>query len=136
MRERNDGLGEDNILHNQFTAYLMKSLRNAKIQYIRQKIKLQNHETGLESLSAFIDTLVHEDSHTELSVFDQLENYQLQKALRLAHARDLYILYARVLYDQSFLEIALVLGLKLKTVASIYYRLIERLRDELRGDSE
>lgn len=137
MREHNDGIHDDNILHSRFTAYLGAAVRNRKINYLKQNIKLQTLELSYEiqSLQALhIITSSEEDPLTGLPVVEQLENFRLQQSLRQAKERELYILFARALYGRSFAEIALELEMKLKTVTSIYYRLIERLRDELRGD--
>jgi RNA polymerase sigma factor (sigma-70 family) len=138
MREYNDGIGEDNILHNQFTAYLLRAIRNRKIQYLQQKTRLQSLETALELQLPFFALRVDdgEDPLVVLPVIERLENYRLQQALKQTTERDLYILFARALMDRPFAEIALELGMKLKTVTSVYYRLIERLRKELRGDDK
>jgi len=97
---------------------------------------LQIHELSLEP-DLHIDELISgDDLLTGLPVIDILENYRLQKALYHTKECDLLILFARVLYGQSFSEIAHDLGIKQNTVVSIYYRLIERLKTELRGDRE
>ena len=136
MREQNDGIGEDNVLQNRFTAYLMAAIRNRKINYLQNKARLQRIEIALEAQFPLISISWGEDLSAGLSVIDQLESHWLQDALRQARERELYILFARALYGQSFADIAQELGLKLKTVTSIYYRLIERLREDLRGDAE
>ena len=40
MRYRNNGQGEDNILQNQFTTYLMTAIRWQKIAYLKKRTKL------------------------------------------------------------------------------------------------
>jgi len=139
MREQNDGILEDNVLHNRFTSYLVAAIRNRKISYLRQKLRLQALELSYEmqALQALLISLPMDDEPlTGLPVVEQLENYLLQQALRQIKEHELYILFARALYEKPYAEIALELGMKLKTVTSIYYRLIERLREELRGDRE
>ena len=136
MREHNNGISEDDILHNRFTAYLITALRNRKTQYLRQKYKLQILELSLDTPELLSELLSDGELLTGLPVIDILENCTLQKALSQTKERELHILFARVLYGQPFADIADELGLKVKTVTSIYYRLIERLRTELRGDKE
>ena len=136
MREQNDGTLEDNILHNRFTAYLVAAIRNRKINYLRQKLRLQALDLSIEIQAQFITLPMDDEPLTGLSVIEQLENFRLQQALQQIKEHELYILFARALHGKSFAEIALELGMKLKTVTSIYYRLIERLREKLRGDRE
>jgi len=132
--KKNDGIGEDNILQNQFTAYLIRAVRNRKIQCFQQRAKLNNLETILETQASFFWPLPDDEPTDRLPVIDLLENTQLQKALHRKKERELYILFARTLHEKPFDEIAHELGLKVKTATSIYYRLIEKLKAELRGD--
>jgi RNA polymerase sigma factor (sigma-70 family) len=136
MREQNDGIGEDNILHNQFTAYLLKAVRNRKLQYLRQKSRVHALEVALELRIPAISAHPEEESLPGLPVIDRIENDRLRQALGQITERGLYILFGRALWDKPFAEIALELGMKLKTVTSIYYRLIERLRRELQCDDK
>jgi len=136
MREQNDRIGEDNVLHNHFTAYLMTAIRNRKINYLRQKFKLQTLELSYEVQAQFIDFPIDDEPLLSLPVIEQLENVWLQQALLEIKEHELYILFARVLHNKPFAEISYEMGFKMKTVTSIYYRLIERLRKELRGDGK
>jgi len=133
MREQNDGIGEDSVLRNQFTAYMVTAIRNCKTLYIQQKIRVQSFEFCTETAALYTDILPDEELLIGLSVMEQIEDYRLHLALVQAKERELYILFSKVLYDQSFAGISRDLGMRLKTVASIYYRLIGRLREEIRG---
>ena len=45
MRYRNNGQGEDNILQNQFTTYLVTAIRWQKIAYLKKRTKLGTHNS-------------------------------------------------------------------------------------------
>ena len=134
MRDYNNGIGDDNILHNQFTAYLITALRNRKIRYLQHNNKLQIIEVSLDALDLFSDKLPDDGLLTGLPVLEMIEDFRLHESLKKVKERELKILFARALYGKSFPEIALDLGMKTNTVASIYFRLIKRLKRELRGD--
>ena len=136
MREKNNGIGEDNVLQNQFTAYLVTATRNRKIRYLQKNDRRRAFEVSIEMQIQVAELSKDDEPLTGLPVIEQLESHLLQKALRQAKERDLYILFARALHNKTFDDIAGDLGLKLNTVASIYYRLIERLRIELRGSDK
>ena len=37
MHDHNDGIGEDHVLQNQFTAYLITAMQNRKKRYLQQQ---------------------------------------------------------------------------------------------------
>ena len=57
MRYRNNGQGEDNILQNQFTTYLVTAIRWQKIAYLKKRTKLGTHELPTDFDSAFAQML-------------------------------------------------------------------------------
>lgn len=124
----------DSSLQNRFTAYLITAVRNRKINYSRQKHFLDAIEIPLEKYIHSVESLSEEDMLTGLPIIDQIEDFMLQHALSHTKGPYLYILFARILEGRSFAEIAMDLGMNLKTVTSAYYRLITRLKKELRGD--
>lgn len=134
MFDRNNGTGDDNIIQNRFTAYLVKALRNRKINYIREKARLHEFETSLETAMESDGAWIYQDPLSHLPVIEQVEDARFQQALGKAGEQELYILFAKILQGKTFADIAMNLGMKLKTVTSIYYRLIERLRAEIGAD--
>ena len=136
MWERNDGTNESNILQNQFTAYLITAIRRKKIQYIRLKKQMRQNEISLEIQENFMSLSDESDMVDNLPFFEQFENVNLQQFLKKAKKRDLYIFLAKALEGRSFVEIATELGIGYNTVASVYYRMIDRLKKELRGEIE
>jgi RNA polymerase sigma factor (sigma-70 family) len=136
MRERNDGTGESNILQNQFTAYLIIAVRRRKKKYLRSKTQRLSYELLFEPNDDTLPFLTDPDLMLGLPILDQIENTRLRQSLERARARDLYIFLAKALGGRSLAEIAAELGIGYNTAASVYYRLINRLKKELGGDDE
>ena len=136
MWEHNDGNSESNILQNQFTAYLSTAIRRRKVQYMRSKMQMRQYEISLEIQELLMSFLDEPDMILALPLFEQLENMKLLKYLEQTKERDLYIFLAKVLEGRSLAEIAEELGVRYNTVAAVYYRMIERLKKELGGESE
>jgi len=134
MWEHNDGRGESNILQNRFTAYLVKAIERKKYRCQQKKEKYLFSEISLEDQQYLSEPQTEHDMLEGLPVIERLDNPKLQRALRQQTERNLYIFYARALCEYSFVEIAAELGMELSTVKAAYYRMIGRIRKELRGD--
>lgn len=134
MWERNNGVGDDNILQNQFTAYLLISLRRRKARYLSGKAKRLQYELSLDLQEYLPEIRTEPDMLLGLPMFSQLENQRLRQALERLKARDVYIFLAKVLEDRSYAEIAEELGIGYKAVTAAYSRMVERLKKELGGE--
>ena len=131
MRYRNNGQGEDNILQNQFTTYLMTAIRWQKIAYLKRRTRLGTHELPTDFDSAFAQMIEVQGKSTvsvEQSVLDSL---MLAQALGQISDRERYIFFARALEKRSFDDLAAELGIGYKGVAAVYYRAIQKLKKEL-----
>lgn len=133
MWEQNNGTDESNILQNQFTAYLATSLHRKKIQYLQARYRQLNNEIPLDLQENRKEYQSTPDMTAQLPIMNQLESQELWQALKHLKRRDLKILTMKILEDRSFKEISNETGISYKTVASIYYRLIQKLYDELGG---
>lgn len=131
MWRRNSGQGEVNILQNQFTAYLVTAIRWRKITYLRKRTKLGRRELPTNFDSEFTQAL--ETLEENLTTLEQpvLESIALAQALGRITDRERYVLFARVLEERSFNDLAAELGLEYKGAAAIYYRAIQKLKREL-----
>ena len=78
-----------------------------------------------------IDFQAIQDKLTEMPTLTQIENIRLHHTLRLLKERELYILFAKVIDDRSFEELANELGIGYKAVTSIYYRMMEKIKKAL-----
>jgi len=133
MWEHNDGCGESNILQNQFTAYLVTAIRRKKFRYQQKKNNRQYGEVSLEQHDYLPALQTESDLLDSLSLIARLENSYLSRALEQQSERDMYIFLAKVLDGRSFVAIAAELDMEYQAVTAAYYRLIARLRKELRG---
>jgi len=131
MQYRNDGIGESNILQNQFTAYLTSALRRAKLQFLRSKEKQKQYEISSELQEYLSEFQSNPDMLVSLPLLEQIENDILQQALQKLKERDRYILFAKIFDERTFEELSSELGIGYKGIAAIYYRMLAKIRKEL-----
>lgn len=129
MYYRNNGSDEINAVQNQFTAYLTTAIRNARVQYIRNKVRhLQ------------IELTIDEIEYLGIPAENQMEKLtdaeDLLAALQIIRKKERYVLIARVIDEKGFEEIAGELGMTYKGAAAIYYRTLEKLKRMLGGDMD
>jgi len=86
--------------------------------------------------ASLAEQLVYQDMASDLPLLMQLENLQLRQSLERAREHELRILLLKILEDKTFAEIAFELGISLKAAASVYYRAVERIKRELRGEEK
>ena len=124
MRYRNNGNQKDEILQNQFTAYLKKALLNRKIRYLGQKQKLEFVEVELE----------YDFPSNSLDRIQAVaEREVLMQALLQLKEKERYIVLTRALEEKAFAQIANELGMTYRAVTSLYYRALQKLRAILEG---
>lgn len=126
-RNRNNGVSENEILQNEFTAFITTSLKRERIKYLKKATRRQGSVYIMSDND--LDLIPDE---TDFSL-DLCEYDALVQALKILDERERYVLFARVLEEKSFEEIADKLGLKYKGVAAIYYRTTAKLRNILGG---
>lgn len=126
MNKRNNGLTEVEILQNHFTAFITKSIRRARIDYLRKETFYSQRIYGLEEKTPIISDECN-------FVLDICESNTLANAVNQLNERERFVLIARVIHEKSFEEIGTALGLKYKGVSAIYYRTIKKLKDILGG---
>lgn len=136
MRKQNDGKSADDILQNQFTAYLITAVKRRKALYIRKKAERQQAESPLELHDFDVPLLADTDLLTGLSLLEQIENPMLHLALMQARERERYIFLTRILEERSFSDLAEELGISYKATTHSYYRFIERIRKMMGGDEK
>ena len=127
MNKRNNGVTEHEILQNEFTAFITTSLERERLKYLK---KASRRRGSIYIMSD--NDLAHISDDPDYSL-DLCENDALERALRVLDERERYVLFARVLEEKSFEEIADALGLKYKGVAAVYYRTTAKLKKILGG---
>lgn len=136
MRKQNDGKNTDDILQNQFTAYLVTAVKRHKANYIRKKVRQQQAESPLELYDFNMPLQADTDLITGLSLLEHIENPMLHLALTQARERERYIFLTRVLEERSFSDLAEELGISYKATTHSYYRFIERIRKMMGGEKK
>ena len=134
MRFWNDGKGEANIVQNRFTKYLVVSIHRKKSAVLRGRRKIRDGETFTDDWDALPGITVEEDYTQQVSSPLDFENAALSRALAQLKERDRYIFFARVLDEKGFDDLAIELGMGYKGVAAAYYRAIEKIKKEMRGE--
>lgn len=135
MHKQNDGKSADDILQNQFTAYLVTAVKRRKALYIRKKVQ-QQVESPLELYDFDMSLQGDTDLLTGFSLLEQIENPMLHLALIQARERERYIFLTRILEERSFSELAEELGISYKATTHSYYRFIERIRKMMGGEEK
>lgn len=126
MLPRNNGITENEILQNQFTAYVGRALRNRRLRYIMNQERKNSKELHFSQLQDFLQ--VEEDRIGGL-----LEYELLRQALRQIKDKERAIVLARVVEEKSFGEIALEMNMSYKAVTNMYYRIMQRLKIYMEG---
>lgn len=136
MWHRNSGTHEDEILQNQFTAYLTAAVQHRRNDYIQQAIGRQQMEDMTEDIIFRKESLDEEDMFLGLPLSMQLESNALLYALKEINERDRYVFLARVLDGKSFESLAEELCLGYKGVAAVYYRTIRKIKKKMKEMSK
>lgn len=136
MRKQNDGISADDILQNQFTAYLVTAVKRRKALYIRKKTQRQQVESPLELYDTEMPLQADSDLLIGFSLLEQIENPMLHLALMQARERERYIFLTRILEERSFSDLAEELGISYKATTHSYYRFIERIRKMMGGEEK
>lgn len=131
---RNGGKSDNDILQNQFTAYLAVATHRTKMEYMEQLIMDLKCVETLEAINS--GEYVKEDQEiSNLPIMMQIENQILLEALQQLGDRERYVFLNRALGEKSFERLSIELGLTYKGVAAIYYRAIKKIKQKMRGGS-
>ena len=132
----------DSLLQSRFTNYLVVAVRRRKKDIIQSRIRraekesyvdLEEYFFALSSAEAPLEELIHgEPSSIEDMYF---KNERLERALWTLTERDRYVLFAKVLAERSFEELATEFGISYKGITAVYARAIRKLKKEM-GDAD
>ena len=126
MIPRNNSITEDEILQNQFSAYVTLAIRRQRIHYIK-KIEQKNSNELLFSP-------LHTSMPSENDPFEKLLEYDaLMNALHQIREKEREIVLARVIEEKPFAEIAQEMDMTYKAVSQLYYRILKRLKLHMEG---
>jgi len=134
MRFWNDGKDEANMVQNRFTKYLMVSVHRKKSAVLQDRRKIRNMEDSTDDWEALPGIAVEEDYAQQVSSPLDFESTALTRALAQLKERERYIFFAHILDEKGFSDLAAELGMGYKGVAAVYYRAIEKIKREMRGE--
>lgn len=132
MWKRNNGKSEQDILQNRFTRYLMTAVKRQKMLYIRQRKTRMSREIPIEIQESQSLLQSEPDMLEMLPLLQKLENTELQTAIKEMKERGRYIFLERALSDKSFIELSKELGMEYKSVATVYYRTVKKIRKHMK----
>jgi len=130
----NDGKGEENKVQNRFTKYLVISAHRKKSAFLRSRRRIRDSESFTDDWDALPGIAVEADYTQQVSSPLDFENAALTRALAQLKERERYIFYAHILDERDFSDLATELGMGYKGVAAAYYRAIEKIKKEMRGE--
>lgn len=134
MSMRNDGSDPINAIQNRFTAYLITAAKRKKYQYIQKKIRQSACEVSIDDAISSDLWPEEVDMLAGLPPLAQMENQRLLQVLIGLTDRERYVLLAHILDERQFDELAKELGLGYKGVTAVYYRALQKVQKEMRGD--
>ena len=134
MSMRNDGSDPINAIQNRFTAYLITAAKRKKYQYIQKKIRQSACEVSIDDAISSDLWPEEVDMLAGLPPLAQMENQRLLQILIGLTDRERYVLLAHILDERQFDELAKELGLGYKGVTAVYYRALQKVQKEMRGD--
>lgn len=134
MRLQDDEQNEARDLQNHFTAYLLSAIRRRKKDYLNKQQCLMNHEVSADFQEIAVPDQNTLDLMEQLPALMRLEDTVLLKAIESLEEPERAILFARVLEECSYDELAHKLGLRYKGASAAYYRVVQKLRRILGGE--
>ena len=126
MASRNDGTSKEDICQNQFTAYVVLAGKRKRQAYIKKKIRDKEKQTKTEKE---LSKLGIEGDDVWIGL--EIQNEELVDAMQQLKPKEHVIVVEYVLKRKSFREIAQEMKLTERTVASLYYRSIKKLRTKM-----
>ena len=126
MASRNDGTSKEDICQNQFTAYVVLAVKRKRQAYIKKKIRDKEKQTKTEKE---LSKLGIEGDDVWIGL--EIQNEELVDAMQQLKPKEHVIVVEYVLKRKSFREIAQEMKLTERTVASLYYRSMKKLRTKM-----
>ena len=133
---KNNYIAKNSDVQNKFTAYLSISLKRRKVSYLQSKSIQAKREVIFDMFDSLPEMQIFPNILNDLPFIEQIENQKLLNALLSLKKRDLYILLSKVLGELTYAEIAHILEMKYTAVTNAYYRIINKIKEELDGENQ
>lgn len=128
MRKINSSSNEFCELQIIFTAYVTRAIQHQRWQYLRHLERYPFMEEWNDDLSLDSTFITGTDIMAELPILMQIENDILLRALKELTEREQDIFLSRVLGDKPFEQIAAKHGMRSRSAAMAYYRIVKKIR--------
>ncbi len=129
MTWHNNGISQDEVVQNQFTAYVKRAVHNSRLKYLMQQSKQSSFELELND---FEETLADPKDYLQTYI----EMYALRRALQMIRQQEREIVLEHIIEGKPFVEIAMERNMTYKAVTCLYYRIMKKLRDHIEGGEE
>ena len=133
--QRNEGLEQEEIIQNRFTAYLLSAVQRRKAQYIDTLMRVQQTSTLIEETVMDTKFDLEGEASQGIPLYMRLQNEKLFLSLSRLTEKERYVFFTRALDERSLDELASELGLSYKGVAAIYYRTIQKIKKSMKGET-
>ena len=133
--QRNEGREQDEVLQNKFTAYLLSAVQRRKALYIDTLVKAQQISRLIEETAMDSTFELEQEALQGIPLYMRIQNEKLFWSLSHLTERERYVFFNRALDERSLDELAAELGLSYKGVAAVYYRALQKIKKEMKGDS-
>ena len=117
---------KEDICQNQFTAYVLLAVKRKRHAYIKKKIRDKEKQTKTEK-----ELSKRGIEGDDVWIGLEIQNEELVDAMQQLKPKEHVIVVEYVLKRKSFREIAQEMKLTERTVASLYYRSIKKLRTKM-----
>lgn len=130
------------ITQNYFTAYVRQALKRNRVSYYRRYKSLLKSELLYDSEDQIAaHTNIHTDVSDEADAkhplhFDSIHTPGLAKELRNLPDKTLAIIRMRIVHEYSYKTIGAILGMKEEAVRVRYFRAIQKIRDNMKGEQK
>ena len=136
-----------NKTQNMFTAYVVRSVKGARMKYMDKNNYRESMENHLED-DAEYEPMIHFDDYYEAARrerllenekqgrypdWEELSDDQLIKAIRLLQKEERDLIFQYVFEEKSFAEISVELGESRKKIENRYYYAIKKIRKWIGG---
>ncbi len=128
---KNDGVTEDEILQNTFTAYLQRAVSRRRKDYLWKLVHEQMARIRFCRLQADRLQISERDLLPMLLQINNFNNDDFAIALQQLSYRELYIVLSVVIGERDYEDLSEELKLPYKTVATIYYRAKKKVRNNM-----
>ena len=131
MYYRNNGNSESEILQNEFTKYFQTAIANYKKKRHNKAEMRNSHVFYTDDPDQFRADEITDIFEQSDYLRNQFGNDALIYALSLLNERERNILMMRAVRQKSYEALAKEMDLSYKGVAAIYYRTLEKIRNEM-----